>query len=180
MAADGLYVYLGALPYYWKQDHGEYQTEETTQLFADAGLGYIVGNWFYFGGTFHFYSGLRRLNTNSAKNEHKYLNQMYGPSIGWMGGSWFWLAHYYAYAEQRDEDLNQPNQVDTVRTGAGYGTSLGYRFHVGALELGPMLTYKNIRYTNCKDPVTGVTGGCNPESQKAEVIPYVTLLFNFR
>jgi hypothetical protein len=168
----GLYFHLGLIGYQSKFDNSAPAVQERTVLAADTGLGIIVGDWAYIGGVFNY----SPVNETVGGVGHNETYQYYGPAFGWMGDEWIVVGQYLAYAEQRDS----APWGTTVRTGSGYALSVGYRWELGTFGLGPMVTYKSLRYTNCKDPYSGATSTCDPAINHSETTPYVTVWWNFK
>jgi hypothetical protein len=175
----GLYVTEGLLPY--DVNFNSSPTGVTQRLFlsSETGLGYIIDGWFYLGGIFN-YTAVNEQTTDSAGTfNHQETFQYYGPTVGYMTDSWYFLVHYFANAEKKDI-LTGAATGNYDNTGNGFGIGIGYKFPVGGIELAPVLSFKSITYTNCKDPSSGATATCNPSIQQTEIDPYFTLLFNFK
>ena len=148
---------------------------------SETSLGYVFSNWLYFGGVIN-YTIVNQKNTDGFNNpyNHQETYQYYGPALGYIGENWFLIGHYYAAAEKRDTVTGNFPQQNYDYTGTGFGINLGYKFPIWGFEMAPVLAYKNINYTNCKDPNTGATSTCNPTQNQTETTPYITFLFAFK
>jgi hypothetical protein len=178
----GLYVSESLLGFSFKFNTSPTAVTEKTLLSSETSLGYIIAGWAYLGGVFT-YSMVNEKTADSNSNEisHQETYQYYGPAFGYMGDNWMFIGHYYAFAEMRDNVSGYNITSYTMnRTGTGYGLNVGYRFMLGDFELAPLVSYKQITYNNCKDPNTGATSTCNPSVVQTDIIPYFTILFNFK
>ncbi len=179
----GLYVLEGLIAFQAKFDNTSNSVTDKTFASSETSLGYILSDWLYLGGVFN-YTVLKEKTSDSSSNviSHDGTLQYYGPSLGYMGETWFLIGHYFAAAEQKDSVSGDTiSSYTTNRSGAGYGFNLGYKVVTSTfIELAPMIAYKSITYTNCKDPNTGVTGNCSSSITQSEVTPYLTILFNFK
>ncbi|MDZ4676049.1 MAG: hypothetical protein SGI74_00950 [Oligoflexia bacterium] len=178
----GLYVSQNLFGVSLRFNTGPSSVQDKTLISSETGLGYILGGWAYLGGVFN-YTMVNEKTTDSGSNAvtHQETYQYYGPALGYMGESWMFIVHYYAFAEMRDNVSGyNVNPYTTNRTGSGYGVNVGYRFLFGDFELAPVISYKAISYINCKDPNSGATSACSPDVVQNDIIPYFSILFNFK
>lgn len=156
-------------------------TQSSTYLSSETRLGYVFNGWFYVGGVFNYtLNNEKILDSSSTMVTHALTYQYYGPSVGYIGESWIFLLSYYAAAEKRDTVTGSFTTQNYDNTGAGFGFNIGYKFVMGDFNIAPVIAYKNITYSNCKDPYSGATSSCNPSQNQAEFTPYLTLMYNFR
>lgn len=178
----GLYVSEGLLGYTLGYDYGLASIQERTEGSSETSLGYVLAGWLYIGGVFNYTMiNEKQVDFFSQKTNHQETFQYYGPALGWMGENWMVIGQYYAFAERKDNVSGDGvTSFSLDNTGTGFGLNLGYRFNLGGFELGPVISYKLINYTNCRDPSTGATSSCSPAIKQSEVTPYATLFYNFK
>ncbi len=178
----GIFLSEGIIGFTQRYSSGSPAVQEKVLMSSETGLGYIFGKWFYLGAIFNYTIVNETTDDSISKVSHQNIFQYYGPSLGWMGEDWFLLGHYFAAAEQRDTVTGDgPSTYTNVRTGTGYGGSLGYKFHLNTiLDLAPVITYKAVNYTSCRDLNTGSMSACSPVITESDFLPYITLLIDFQ
>jgi hypothetical protein len=179
--AGGLYLSESLIGYSFNFNNGPSSLQQRIYGSSESDLGYVFSSSFYLGGQFTYTSVNDKFSDSSSNSyTHQETYQYYGPTIGYMGDGIFLWGTYYLAAEKKDVvTSNNPTQ-NYDYTGNGFGLNLGYRFPVAGFEMAPMLAYRYVSYTNCKDPYSGATSTCNPTQIQSEFTPYVTFLFNFK
>lgn len=177
----GIYLNEGLIFYTLSFNQSPTSVTSRTLGSSQTGLGYVFGGWFFLGGLFN-YTLLNETTSDSgnASTAHQETYEYYGPSAGYVSDNWSFIFHWLAYTEQKDNVSAPGGGYTTDRTGAGFGLDVGYRWDLGAFDLGPVISVKSINYSNCRDPNSGATSSCNPTVTQFDVTPYIQFFFNFK